>query len=397
MKSQSLTAGPPSLVAPARRKLLLQLAAWAVAAPSAVFAQRGEQPGRPLVGALRWDAWYVPGSEPTTAVERSLSPPQYQARLPFFAHRDARNQVSLPALSPNLMELEIEQAAYAGLDFWAFVGYPGDSPMTVALRQYLAGAVNRRIGFCMFTQLEYWGTAGAPAPLIDEHIALMRHEAYVRVTDGRPLYFLGFITAAKADERWHDLAGLHAQIERFRARAIAAGAGNPYLVLGGPPKEIAALAPMLGGDAAGTYAITDGRGIGDYAALVRIAEAGWRTLAGADMPVVPTVMTGWDRRPRVEHPVPWEREQRPGVGLEYHFGAARPEEIAAHLRHALAWVQDQPADRRAPAALIYAWNENDEGGWLLPTLPCDTRRLQALHAALAPGRPGRPPGCAIAP
>jgi hypothetical protein len=168
-------------------------------------------------------------------------------------------------------------------------------------------------------------------------------------------------------------------------------------VLGGGPKEIAALAPMLGGDAVGAYAISDGRGTGDYAALVRIAEAGWRTLTDAGLPVVPTVMTGWDRRPRVEHPVPWEREQRPGAGIEYHFAAPRPEEIAAHLRDALSWLQQQPADRRAPAALIYAWNENDEGGWLVPTLPCNTRRLEALHAALAPGKPGRQPGCALAP
>jgi hypothetical protein len=377
--------------------LLLQLATWIAAAPRAVLAQPSEPADRPLVGALRWDAWYAPGSEQTAAVERSLSPAQYQARLPFFARRDDHNHVSLPALSSNLMDLEIAQAAYAGLDFWAFVAYPGESPMTVALRQYLASPVDGRVRFCLFTQLEYWGTAGAPAALIDDHIALMRHEAYVRVADVRPLYFLGFITTAKANERWHGVSGLRAAIERFRARAVAANAGNPYLVLAGAPKEIAALAPMLGGDAVGAYVISDSRGIGDYAALARIAEAGWQTLSGADLPVVPTVMTGWDRRPRVEHPVPWEREQRPGAGIEYHFSAPRPEEIAAHLRRALSWIQHQGADRRAPAALIYAWNENDEGGWLIPTLPCDTRRLEALHAALAQGKPGRPPACVVAP
>jgi len=57
----------------------------------------------------------------------------------------------------------------------------------------------------------------------------------------------------------------------------------------------------------------------------------------------------------------------------------------------------QPAARRAPAALIYAWNENDEGGWLLPTIPCDVRRLEALRPVLAPDKPDQPPGCAIAP
>jgi hypothetical protein len=386
-----------SAMAPTRRNLLLHMAAWALAAPDAASAVRPEPSDRPLVGAIRWDAWYVPGSEPTAAVERSLSPPQYQSRLPFFARRDAENHVSLPALSPKLMDLEIEQAAYAGLDFWAFVGYPADSPMTVALRQYLASPMRLQIRFCMFTQIETWGTSRAPAPLIDEHIALMQHEAYVRVADGRPLYFLGFITAAKANEKWGGTSGLRAAIERFRACAVAANAGNPYIVLAGSPKEIAALAPMLGGDAVGAYVISDVRGIGDYQELVRIAEAGWQTLGGADMPVVPTVMTGWDRRPRVEHPVPWERQQRPGAGIEYYFGAPRPEELSAHLRRALAWIRSQPADRRAPATLIYAWNENDEGGWLVPTVPCDTRRLEALHATLARGQQGQQPTCTVSP
>jgi hypothetical protein len=381
-----------SSIAWTRRDLLVRLAAATFAASTAVLRAQGAD--RPLVGALRWDAWYVPGSEPTAAVERSLSPPQYQSRLPFFVRRYAGRALSLPALSPNLMALEIEQAAYAGLDFWAFVAYPHDSPMSVALHQYLASAARRRMRFCLFTQLEYWGTAEAPASLVEEHIALMKQETYVRVADGRPLYFLGFITATKA-ERWHGIEGLRREIDRFRSRAIAAGAGNPYFVVGG--SDMVALAPMLGGDAVGAYAISDGRGIGDYASLARIAETGWQSLAGAGLPVVPTVMTGWDRRPRVEHPVPWEHEQRPGAGIEYHFGAPRPDELAAHLRRALAWIMGQPTARRAPAALIYAWNENDEGGWLVPTIPCDERRLKALHAVLAPSLPGRAPGCAIAP
>lgn len=32
--------------------------------------------------------------------------------------------------------------------------------------------------------------------------------------------------------------------------------------------------------------------------------------------------------------------------------------------------------------LIYAWNENDEGSWLMPTLPCQTDRPDALHQVL---------------
>ena len=39
-----------------------------------------QNPSRPTVGAIRWDAWS--GGEVTREVERSLGPAQYHARLP---------------------------------------------------------------------------------------------------------------------------------------------------------------------------------------------------------------------------------------------------------------------------------------------------------------------------
>ena len=369
---------------------------WAlVAAATLPSASRAQLADRPLVGALRWDAWYAPGSEPTVAVERSLAPPQYQSRLPFFAYPAAGNQMLLPALTPSLLQLEIEQAAYAGLDFWAFVAYPHESPMSVALNQYLAARPLPRIRFCLFTALEYWGSANASSPLIEEHVALMRHENYVRTPDGRPIYFLAFVTTSKANDRWRGLSGLRAGVDTFRSHAIAAGAANPYVVLCGTPRDVVGWVGALNPDAVGAYAISDGRGVGDYAALTRIVEAGWEMLAGAGVPVVPTVMSGWDRRPRIEHPVPWERGQQPGAGLAYHFDTPRPQELTAHLRRAFTWMAGQPPRRKAPVALIYAWNENDEGGWLVPTIPCNTERLEALRAALAADRSGRSPGCRL--
>ncbi len=38
-----------------------------------------------LVGAIRWDAWHGELSEVGKAVEKTLSPPQYRFRLPWFA------------------------------------------------------------------------------------------------------------------------------------------------------------------------------------------------------------------------------------------------------------------------------------------------------------------------
>src|SRR5579864_1972212 len=111
MTSRAKPRNPALSIAWTRRDLLVGCAAWILTTPASVLAAQSSN--RPLVGALRWDAWYVPGSEVTSAVERSLSPPQYQSRMPFFARRETGDHLALPSMSPNLMEREIEQAAYA--------------------------------------------------------------------------------------------------------------------------------------------------------------------------------------------------------------------------------------------------------------------------------------------
>lgn len=348
---------------------------------------------RPLVGAIRWDAWYAPGSSVTSAVERSLSPEHYRWRRPFFSRQDETGHVRMPAISQGLMDLEIAQAQYAGLDYWAFVAYPSGSTMTAPLRHYLASTQRSDLRFCLFTELSAWGSREGSVPLLNEQLDLMAHEAYLRVEDQRPLYYLGFITAQLAQERWGGSDGLRRAIAGVRSRVAAAGAGNPYIVVGVLPRDDTGFAASLGADAVGAYTIADGHTTGDYKTLTQIAENGWRALAATELPVVPTVMAGWDRRPRVETPVPWERGQRQGSGLNYFFTAPQAHELAAHLRDALGWVSAQPAGRRAPAVLIYAWNENDEGGWLVPTAPCDQARLEALHRLLGKTFASNPPGC----
>ena len=65
---------------------------------------------------------------------------------------------------------------------------------------------------------------------------------------------------------------------------------------------------------------------------------------------------------------------------------ATPDEIAAHLREALAWTQANRDLNPANAIILYAWNEHDEGGWLQPTLGADGKpdasRIRAIGKVL---------------
>jgi len=90
-------------------------------------------------------------------------------------------------------------------------------------------------------------------------------------------------------------------------------------------------------------------------------------------------MGGWDRRPRIETPVPWERDGAdPGDGSERYYESPSPVELAAHLQDAISWVSKHPKAAAVNTVLIYAWNEYDEGGWIAPTLLEGDARVRAM-------------------
>ena len=120
-----------------------------------------------------------------------------------------------------------------------------------------------------------------------------------------------------------------------------------------------------------------------YTALAGLAERGWAQQAALGIPIIPTAMAGWDRRPRVQNPVPWEGWQRPGDGIENFYDAPTPAELTRHIGRAIEVAAAQPAR----AALVYAWNENDEGGWMEPTHPFEDGRLRALRQAACRPQP----------
>ena len=100
---------------------------------------------QPLVGAIRWDAWT--GGPITEQVERTLGPRKYHDRLPWFAKVIDGQSVTIDGSPQEVMDREIEFAAHAGLNYWAFLIYPEDNPMSTGLRQYLKSSKREQIRF----------------------------------------------------------------------------------------------------------------------------------------------------------------------------------------------------------------------------------------------------------
>lgn len=336
---------------------------------------------RPLVGAIRWDGWY--GSSKgvvAKVVEECLSPKRYQRRAPERTKVLSDTAVEIGPYTQQIIDQEIADAKRAGIDYWAYVSYDPADPLSDALKLHLSSKRRGDVRFCNILEAGRSGSASQFAARMQRFVDLMREPNYMRLLGGRPLFFVGFIQDAYV-EAWGGREAGRKLWDGFRASVKAAVGREPYLVIMDfSPQRGKELADALGFDAVSAYAIPgDGGNESPYAKLRQFARDFWTGARDAGARVIPTAMAGWDRRPRIERPHPWEPWQKPGEGMHRYFQTPTPDELAAHVREAADWVVANPSTCEARAALIYAWNEHDEGGWIARTLGEGAARVDALE------------------
>ena len=105
-----------------------------------------------------------PTAKIARATETALGPARYHDRMPFFGRETDENDVRIDGDTQGVMDREIAAAALAGLNYWAFVGYAKDSPMTNALDLYLSSARRSDIAFCMIGSIANGGTRWGTGP-----------------------------------------------------------------------------------------------------------------------------------------------------------------------------------------------------------------------------------------
>jgi hypothetical protein len=189
---------------------------------------------RPSIGAIRWDAWYDPiDGKVAKAVEETLGPAKYHLRMPFFGTELAPDRVRINGYSQAILDQEIELAAYAGLDYWAFDAYAPDNAMSNALRLYLSSKAKDKMKFCMLADIGVL----ANRTMLGWHRELMKDASYQQVLDGRPLYYLLMPNAA-AIERIGGRGRAKELVDGARTDASSGGGHNPYIVLLQPKPQL---------------------------------------------------------------------------------------------------------------------------------------------------------------
>jgi len=350
----------------------LALATWAATGSHSTPKEREKVKVR--IGAYYFDGWA--GTDrflDMFVTKRMLA--EFPDREPIWGWRDDSLQV---------MERQIDLAADHGLAFFAFCWYWHDNgraineqaikddPKHTGLELFLKARNNRRLKFCLLVAnhggFEIRGTESWKQAA-DFWMPYLKHPQYLTV-DGKPLVIIfnpdggdqaGFAYLQEAARR----AGLPGV-------AIAACAGGPA---------------EMGYTHATHYNI-----VPDYPAgsqehgYAELAEAQARAWGGTrEQPYLPEVIAGWDARP-------WRGPQGQGKEQDAYFPDRTPEQFAASLREAIAWMEAHPDQTTAERTiLVYAWNEFGEGGYIAPTKgDPEGRYLKAVQSVLADGGAPRP-------
>jgi len=341
-----------------------------VRAPS-VPADASRRGARTLVGAIRWDGWCGDRSSVGLGLERAMSPEKYHDRLPFYSRILGPGKVEARCIDQATMDREIAFAKEAGIDYWAFDWYPTGDGLATARQLYLSSARRSDVRWCVVL-----GTNPLPDADREWLIGQFREPHYQKVLGDRPLVYV-FDASSSA-------SGL---VKALRDGARAARQAQPFIVFMGWGPEVARPAAECGADALGAY-VNPRADRSTFAANMAHERGKWEALRATGRQIVPTVTTGWDPRPFLDTPMPWY----PGATESNWVERATPEQIAEQLRTALDFVRAHPGATLANTVLIYAWNENAEGGWIVPTL-FELRdagypvRLDAVRSVLRPSVP----------
>ena len=306
---------------------------------------------RPLFGAVRWD-WWADNFECTT---KWLSPNKYHYKAPFFAKETSPNSLEFKGNTQEILDKEIEYATYAGIDYFAFDWYEGHNDGARYNGSYgreLFKKSTKKGSMKMAYILEATSLGGEFSSERFKSICTdFGRDDYQKI-NGRPLFF--YMT-------YPPLTPSQVDIINKTYSQIYPGAPLPYIVNAIQVGEQEAQMNNKTGIAAWSQ-YTGYSQQGDIKMRDRYKAAGVK--------LIPTLTVGWDTRPIAENPCSWY--QNAPFETEY---LLKGEALKNHLVDTINFVKNNPEACEANTILCYAWNENAEGGYIVPTIVPGTNQI----------------------
>jgi hypothetical protein len=329
--------------------------------------------------AIRWDAWYGgsgTGAFANPQVQYALGVGRFQQRAPFFATPTSSSTIVINGNQQATMDQEIAYAKNANVKCWAFLWYSSTDGMQNAWNLYQTSTHKTDVNWCLNLALSVMQSSAVFATQIPAFVTYMQQSNYQTVsngsTGGHPLLFLLFDSPGGFASGWGgSYATLAASITALNSALATAGLPTAYVVMQSAPS--AANAATAGMSAISQYATIPSSVIAQtYASFDTAVQATWATAAtaatAASIGMVPNAMVGRDSRARKVTPQGFA-----GTGIHAHFGesiyAQQPTaaELTSHLQAAVTFIGANAAVNPSQVTLIYAWDECDEFGCMMPT------------------------------
>jgi len=341
----------------------------------------------PDLGAIRWDGHTREGSFDAQMKEiYAYSRPSADGRVPFCGYYYGAGSVGLSCDTVAVAEQENGYAAWAGIDYWAFMEYPVGSGLEAGLANYDASSNRALVAHSLILNQHSYAQAIGPASgdYIAKTVARLQQSNYKKVLNGRPLVFV------YEDICGPDVIATYCSPWLFQ-QLDSRLAPEPYYVYLGTN----GFHDYLGMHAVSQYLAfpSMSQSYSDFAHDVRNAVNNglWATAESSGIDIVPFASTGFNPQPRFDCGTYCYADI---YGSRAVVTLGTPVEVANHLRTVadLANFFSVPrleygyprAYDPANIVLIYSWDEQSEGPGLMPTIGPDTSRIDAMRAEFNP-------------
>lgn len=332
------------------------------------------------LGAWYFGGWSFPPDEKgyTFHISHTLVN-KYSDREPVWGWREDK---------PGVMQEQINYAAQNGLSVWGFCWYENSlNPTNEKLMDHLNTALNLFLQSNNRNLLDFFLLSCSPVSpknwvrVCDRTISYFKESNYLRIDDKPVVCFFN------ADEVISGMGGIQKTkeaIQLFRERARKAGYND---ILIGARTFPRASDPAFqnkfqecGFDFLTTYCnADDGRrnaGANDYQNLLEGDRKSWNEISdNTSLPFLPVVDAGYDMRP-------WAHDHPTLPSSDYWYTGVTPSKIASHVKDGILWLKDHHSKTLGNLLMIYAWNENGEGGWLTPTKAEGEARLNEIKKVI---------------
>lgn len=321
-----------------------------------------------VLGAYYFDGW-TSGSHHITDKLKG----HYQKREPIWGWVTS---------TPAIVDAQINEAANAGISFFSFDWYfrngSDDYPLNHALNLYLSSRDKIRLKFCLmvanhtpfFIGPDNWNAVS------EIWIKFFKDKDYLKVNEQPLLIFFSvsslveqFGSTSAVKKAFNSLRDI-AKKEGLQGVSIAAcvydNAANIH------DAEACGFDIMTGYNYHG-YGLEKGEEVTPIDSM-RVADLRvWNGIKNkSTLPYIPVSTLNWDPRP-------W----RPDTASVPHFSGYSMQSVCHAVTDLKQWIgENRERTTKEKVALMYAWNENGEGGWLTPSTILKDSLLLGVKKAL---------------